>query len=114
MRKVEPTFDRFFAEWQGVVRVRGESFVCSNCSADAAPHAGYRTNSSGGTHPMILICPRCQYPTLLVSKGVQIPGAPLGRLVEFLPPNVERFYSEARRCGTVDGWSAVALLAGRS
>jgi hypothetical protein len=60
---------------------------------------------------MIAICPRCNYPTLLLtSPPSQVPAPLFGGQVTALPPDVERFYGEARRCGSVEAWAALALL----
>jgi hypothetical protein len=104
--KKEP-FHRIYGDWNGPTNVHGSPFVCGNCGADAAPHAGFRNSVS---QAIIAICPRCHHPTMIIEGRIQIPGAPMGRPVDELPENVERFYSEARRCGTVDAWDAVALL----
>lgn len=99
---------KLHGDWGHLGKLHGESFKCSQCEADAAPHVGYRMTVS---QAMIAICPRCHFPTLLLPKGAgQIPAAPLGRALTGLPDNVKRFYDEARRTATVEAWDGVALL----
>ena len=104
-----PKFQKFLP-WQETRPVHGSAYTCPNCEATTAPHIGYRAQVSSGVYPNISICPQCNFPTLLVNREWQIPAAPLGAAVGALPDNVRRFYDEARKCATVEGWDAVALL----
>jgi hypothetical protein len=98
--------------WVNTEAQRGILYTCPFCGSEVAPEKSYRTDVVANTrlYPTIRICPRCNYPTLLTADGEQTPGVPMGRKVDALPDDVERFYSEARRCGTVNAYAGVVLL----
>jgi len=94
-------------EWTSTREVTGIEYACGHCGKQVGPSRGYET-SRGYYH--VYICPACNQPTYMGEMGYQVPGPPFGRDLECLPQSIDVLYSEARRCMTVAGWTAMVLL----
>jgi hypothetical protein len=57
-----------------------------------------------------LMCPNCADGSVLASDGNVYPGRPFGPVLEGLPDNVSTAYGEARRCMSVNAFTACELL----
>ena len=61
--------------------------------------------------PMIYICPVCGQPTYFNYQGIATPGVSFGRAIKHVPSNLTLIYDEARRCMTINAYTAAVLLA---
>lgn len=99
--------------WANIVQFSVKSFRCGYCGDQVASDKGFRLNqqrdSSGALVGGICICPRCNYPTLFLPSGAQLPGEAVGNEVQHVPAEVEALYKEARRCA-IDGNHTAAVL----
>lgn len=93
--------------WDNAVGLSSRKYLCGYCAATVGSATGY---FHGKAMLAIYICPNCGYPTLLGQDSVQIPGPMAGEHVKIGDADVERVYEEARRCMTVDAYSATVML----
>lgn len=91
-------------------------FTCGHCGhkVSGAIVAGVMTGDpvgpAGRYLPAWFRCSNCGEPSCLDTKKEIHPGPPAGVLVGGLPSDVEAAYDEARRCLTVNAYTACELL----
>jgi Domain of unknown function (DUF4145) len=101
--------------WQNSAEsVTQYSYKCGYCGAQVGPSKRYTCISGKSTAPIregsIYICPNCNKPTFINIKGKeQVPGPIVGENIEFLPEDVEQLYDEARKCISVNAYTASVL-----
>lgn len=103
--------------WEGLSVLRSKPYTCGHCGEPIASQLGFKTKrpeveGSGFNPPdsFIYICHHCSRPTYFYSwTSDQVPGAPFGRSVKFVPSEVEGLYEEARNCMRVSAHTAVVL-----
>jgi hypothetical protein len=105
---------RLQGNWHNTVQVEAVSYMCGYCGLNAGPSKGYicYESESGALIPKgnIYICPNCNKPTFINKlEDVQIPGPILGENIQFLPNDVEQLYNEARKCISVNAYTASVL-----
>jgi len=100
--------------WVGADRIQTGSFRCGYCGDQVASEKGYRLSQhhdqSGGPVGYARICPSCNYPTLFLPGGLQIPGEAIGRDVQHVPDEIQGLYREARRAATEGLHTGCVLL----
>lgn len=94
------------SDWQDAQQVVETSFKCGFCNHLVASDKGYWSNNP---KRRIHICPYCQNPTL-IKTNLQIPGVVPGNKVDHLPEDIETIYDEARRCVSINAFTAGVLL----
>jgi hypothetical protein len=79
-------------------------YQCAHCNSEVsgAIVAAYETTQW-------LLCPKCGCGSVSV-HGNLIPNTSFGPLIEGLPNNVESAYQEARRCMSVNAYTACELI----
>lgn len=92
--------------WSGSSIIGSRIYLCWACSVKVAAQNGYR--STAGT--VIWLCPNCSCPCFVNIHGQEVPSAPYGDSVQYLPDDVENLYSEARSCMMVNAYTAAVLL----
>jgi hypothetical protein len=95
--------------WRGTDHFPSVSFCCGYCGEKIASNTGYFTYEKTNDMPMgrVAICHFCGQPTFIDFLGLSHPGAPFGNRVEHLPNNeISLLYDEARRCISVDAYTA--------
>jgi hypothetical protein len=98
---------RLNTDWNEVKALGPRQWTCGHCGTHTSSREGYRTLSSGEGE--IRMCSSCNRPTAFL-RDEQIPGAPFGEDVKHLPKDLEALYEEARRCMTIQAYSAAILL----
>jgi uncharacterized protein DUF4145 len=98
--------------WSHSTQMEPRAYTCGYCGRHTGPNQGF---FSGNTNPQarIYICTYCGAPTYFDSDArgqKQHPGVPFGNDVAALPPDVEGLYGEARRCMTVNSFTAAVLM----
>src|ERR1700752_1629411 len=90
------------------------SYRCGYCSDQVASEKGYKLtihgDGSGQQIGALHVCPRCNYPTLFLPSGMQLPGEAVGRDVKHVPADVDALYHEARRSATEGCHTGAVLL----
>lgn len=92
--------------WQALNQIESRKFRCGFCGNIVAADRGYFDNSA---HNRIYPCPHCQKPSFLDAAGNQFPGIAPGNDVGHLPSELEAIYNEARRCVSVNAYTAAVL-----
>jgi hypothetical protein len=91
-------------KWNNPATIQPLRFVCGFCSSIVASDKGFFSDS----HTQIYICPNCSKPSYFWNN-CQIPGAIPGNEVEHLPDEINMLYREARRCVSVNSYTAAVL-----
>lgn len=102
--------------WSQTQPLSNFGYVCGYCGSDAAPSQCYHTVNN--SLAFIVVCPRCTKPTFIWNSQVlreqqrfiQEPGILYGKDVEHLPPDIDRLYTEARRCAQNSAYTGTVLL----
>lgn len=95
-------------EWSELVRLDPWIYHCGHCNAEVGSDRGIHDRSK--MH-RVYICPICKLPTYVDRpRKIQVPGAPFGGDVEYVPPESAAIYREARNCMTVSAYTAAVLL----
>lgn len=94
--------------WPTAGNLQAKSFICGYCGEKVASEKGWEDHSVRRT--TVRICPGCSEPSILGPEG-QFPGPPFGQHVASLPTDIERLYTEARRCTTVGAYTAAVITA---
>src|ERR1043166_1584801 len=96
--------------WNRVERVTERSYRCGHCDNKVGPSMGY-TRLQNGVVGLLLICPTCDHPTYLdISGNRQVPAPILGNTVTGITDlGVEALYAEARRCSSVQAFTACVM-----
>lgn len=92
--------------------VTNVSYTCGYCGKTAGPSIGYKCISRDNTNTFgyIYICPNCNKPTFKkYASDEQVPGELFGHNIEYLPPNIEQLYNEARNCISVNAYTSAVL-----
>jgi len=93
-------------EWQNLGHLGPKKFQCGFCGMIVGSDKGY---SLGGSTWRICICPHCDKPTYF-ENSKQYPAAVFGNQVNGLPSKeIESLYNEARRCTSVQAYTAAVL-----
>lgn len=103
-------------QWQNTDGMESKSYTCGHCGNSLASALGYvahRMRESQGevirrNAAAIYICHFCQKPSFF-GDGEQIPGSVFGQDVGGLPETVGQLYTEARRCISVNSYTASIL-----
>lgn len=101
-------------DWQHRQDIGSHPYRCSHCGNELAADKGYRgvrpSPRGGNDTEYICICHFCHKPTYIDSVGVQHPGVAFGKAVEGIDDTSVRFlYEEARRCASVNAFTAAAM-----
>lgn len=91
--------------WNSVQRIGRHQFRCGYCGYNIASDTGLSNNNPT---QKIWVCPNCDGPSFF-GPGVQIPGIAPGQEVENVPDNLTKLYGEARRCCSVNAFTASVL-----
>jgi hypothetical protein len=88
-----------------------KNYTCPYCGKDIATNQHFNAkNLSGAYVARISICHYCMNPTYFSEDGKQIPGNPVGRVVEGIEDkNIVDLYSEARNTLSVSAYTASIL-----
>ena len=98
--------------WSAADRLTSRKYTCGHCGTRVASNNGYHSSHapSQARAGAIYICHFCGRPTFFDSLGRrQVPGVSFGNAVANLSPEVKALYEEARRCATVNAWTATVL-----
>jgi hypothetical protein len=100
--------------WLGRQSITPLSYQCGYCSNIVASVIGYRVghhpDGSGGQVAGLYICPSCGGPTFKDIEGNQHPDVAFGTSVKSVPENVENLYNEARKCTSINAYTAAVML----
>lgn len=83
-------------------------YTCGYCDHRVSPTEGWLSNNQSYG---VYICPYCRRPTFLGINDEQVPVPKFGNPVRFLPPDVDRLYTEARAAIGAGAFSAAVLVA---
>jgi hypothetical protein len=94
------------------------TLTCGHCGhtigAEVIWAAGHSNQSPGAkldfSRPMCLKCPVCQEAIARSSRGQVFPPRPEGRSVDFLPPEIEMAWNEARNAYSVAAFTASEMM----
>jgi len=93
--------------WSNAGNYGSIHYTCSFCGNSIASNVGFQTQD--GTSK-IRICHYCDCPTFFPSPSQAIPGSPMGNPVKNInDANLAALYEEARRCATVNAYTAAVL-----
>ena len=88
------------------------SFVCGYCGKDVWSEKGYRihhVSNQNSQHGGVFICPGCKGATYFSPQYKdQVPGPIHGRDVQFVPPDLNSLFTEARNSTANGNYTAVA------
>lgn len=102
--------------WRNTIEIHpGASWKCGYCGNQVAGNTGYsRDPIPRDDGKIIFICPHCENPTAFIPNSFgevdQIPGAPFGDDIQFLPDDISKLYGEVRRCIQYTAYTSAALL----
>jgi len=102
--------------WESSLRSKEvpRKFTCGHCGKFAPAQQHYQAiprDASTMSPRYIFICPNCDQPTYFESEyGPQHPGEPFGNDIPRLPPQVDLLYREARKCMTIQAYTATTLI----
>jgi hypothetical protein len=106
---------KLFGTWENTSPTGEVSYTCGYCGTTAGPSKKYYCKSgnvSSGykTQGNIFICPKCNKPTFFTKDmNEQVPGPILGSEISHLPDSIEQLYNEARKCISVNAFTAAIL-----
>jgi len=99
--------------WQNVQNIVSKTFVCGQCNAFVASDKGYYATIIQNQIRMaawLYICPSCSFPNFIDSLGNRVPSPLFGNSVEHIShQSVADLYEEARRCFSVNAFTAVVM-----
>ena len=100
--------------WQNTQVVDGIQYVCGFCGTFVGPRQGYFTAPVGDHQGFVLLCNYCNRPTFIDREretNMSItPSAKMGKSIDYLPPEVEAVYEEARLCTSAGAYTAAVML----
>lgn len=106
--------------WWEKKSLQSRQYVCGHCGSKVGSDKGYEcvmvTLSPTGRDErrvtaQILICPGCNYPTLIArGKGIQVPAPLPGREIQHLPPDIDALYTECRKSAAQGAYTAAVML----
>lgn len=110
--------ERLKGNWKDIKVIYTETFTCGYCGREVASNVGivsqyqYQPSTSRPaetrTAAGLLICPRCNYPTVFYG-GSQFPDELPGKPIENLPEGVSELYDEARKSVSATAYTAAVL-----
>lgn len=85
-----------------------QNYVCGHCDTSTSGRIVSEYNGS----PVVkwLICTSCSKGSVWDNQSGQIPGSKAGSILTGLPPKVNDAYEEARRCLSVNAYTACELI----
>jgi hypothetical protein len=92
--------------WQSFGTIGPNQYKCGFCGFNVANDKGYYWH---GRTDKIYLCPNCNKPTYFDHDKRQYPGTTPGNEVQFLPPELNQLYREARNCCSVSAFTASVL-----
>lgn len=93
--------------WQNLERLESKIYTCGHCGSKIASNEGFYNSFPGEE---IYICHACGKPTYFSRTGEQIPGELYGYEVNYInSEEVKLLYEEARRCITVNAYTASVM-----
>jgi hypothetical protein len=99
--------------WRNLENVPPYKFHCGHCGAHTGPNRGYYPDNFRSDQTQdsrtVYICTNCETPTYFHGKK-QTPGVAYGLPLNHLPDIVSEAYEEARRCMSVNAYTATTLL----
>lgn len=96
--------------WSGVQNLHTMPFQCGYCMNKVASDKGWDCADVSRTLlACVRLCTMCNKPTVFYGMSEQVPGAPFGRKVEHIPPEIEPLYQEAKRCFQVNAFTGCVL-----
>ncbi|MBI5356669.1 DUF4145 domain-containing protein [Candidatus Collierbacteria bacterium] len=99
-------FNIGWPDWQGLLQLNPQSYVCGFCGDKVGSDKGYFHKNFSAR---IYICTNCGRPTFFYSQ-MQYPGPMLGKTILNLPIGIERIYYEIRESMKNDCYTAAILL----
>lgn len=98
-------------DWSGIQTLKSNGYVCGYCSQALSSEKGYSgLFQPSGFQFFIYICHHCGKPTFFDFSGKQTPGAIFGKDVDDIADiTVQGLYEEARKCMTVNSFTAAVL-----
>ena len=92
--------------WQNESQIEPLKFRCGYCDNVVATDRGFFDNAGVfRAYP----CPNCHKMSFFDNAGNQTPGIAPGNVVEHLPEQLDSLYNEARRCVSVNAFTAAVL-----
>jgi Domain of unknown function (DUF4145) len=97
-------------DWIGVQNLSSKSYFCGHCNSSVASEKGwYARGSNSSPIGYLYICHKCRKPTFMIGDK-QTPGSLFGNVVKDISePSVEELYEEARRCTSLNAYTAAVL-----
>lgn len=93
-------------KWSSLGSLQSRQFECGFCGMTVASDRGYFIQNN---NCRIYICPHCSRPSYF-EQDKQYPSATFGNQVQGLPSKeIESLYNEARRCTSVQAYTAAVL-----
>lgn len=92
--------------WNNESHINSVKFFCGFCGSNVASDKGFFDKTGRN---IIRICPHCDKPSFFDQSGAQVPGVAPGNEIGHLPQELEALYSEARRCVSVNAYTASVL-----
>src|ERR1700682_1818611 len=100
-------------QWNNPLPVAPRAYDCAYCNRSVGPDRGYygadQSNPNQPRTLTIFICSFCGKPSFFDMNGKQYPGAPFGRDVESLPPDVAALYGDARASMSAGAFTPAVL-----
>lgn len=102
-------------KWVNINNLKSKSFVCGHCGENISSERGFYTTGHGSpslsdAREFIYICHNCNKPTFIDELENKTPGSLYGKMFEVEIPNlINNLYEEAKRCYSVNAFTAVGL-----
>ena len=93
-------------KWPNQGQIEARKFCCGFCGNVVATDKGFFNNTG---RKKVYPCPYCDNPSFFDENGNQFPGVVPGNNVSHLPKELEAIYNEARRCVSVNAYTAAVL-----
>jgi hypothetical protein len=92
--------------WQNENQIESRKFRCGFCGNIVATDRGFFSKTG---RKRVYPCPHCDKPSFFDESENQSPGVVPGNDVGHLPKELEAIYNEARRCVSVNAYTAAVL-----
>lgn len=98
-------------DWNQAQQLASKGYVCGHCGNPLASEKGWFGKTEQGWYEYIYICHHCNKPTYFNSRNdEQVPGVHYGKNVDGVSDElVQNLYDEARRCISVNSYTAAVL-----
>jgi len=92
-------------EWKNTGNIHSNVYRCGYCGERVSSSIGYFSSDS---NYRIYICPNCNRPTYF-ERDKQFPSFHFGNDVKNVPDDIADLYNEARRCTSVQAFTASVM-----